>query len=107
MIGACEVSPYPSFAQIRRVVRVARHAVAPSTHSPPLVRARPSPGRRAAPDVKALSALCIYENLVARRELPADGLPPQVAPPPLPALPSLAAVLPRLTLVAGLMPGGG
>mmetsp|Transcript_17006 Transcript_17006/g.46604 ORF Transcript_17006/g.46604 Transcript_17006/m.46604 type:complete len:136 (-) Transcript_17006:343-750(-) len=31
---------------------------------------------RAAPDVKALSALCIYENLVARRELPADGLPP-------------------------------
>ncbi len=28
--------------------------------------------RRAAPDVKALSALCIYENLLARRELPID-----------------------------------
>jgi len=27
---------------------------------------------RAAPDVKALSALCIYENLLARRELPID-----------------------------------
>jgi hypothetical protein len=27
---------------------------------------------RSAPDVKALSALCIYENLLARRELPID-----------------------------------
>jgi len=29
---------------------------------------------RAAPDVKALSALCIYENLLARRELPIDHI---------------------------------
>jgi hypothetical protein len=28
------------------------------------------------PALQALAALCIYENLVARRELPADGLPP-------------------------------
>ena len=27
---------------------------------------------REAPDVKALSALCIHENLLARRELPID-----------------------------------